>query len=66
MERGTPTVRECWRRLQKIDEGLEAATDNARWRRLTENRAWWLEQLGKAQHREDCAEFLMSEREKRI
>jgi hypothetical protein len=46
------TSHECLRRLQELDEKIEACRDNRAWRRLKANRGFFSEQLLLAQERE--------------
>lgn len=44
-----PSVLECWRRLELLDDQMAAAQDRRTWRRLEENRKWWADQLLESQ-----------------
>jgi hypothetical protein len=51
-EYNLPTVEDCWRWLERIDEQLEREQNNQYRRSLTAKRLWFEEQLPRALARE--------------
>jgi hypothetical protein len=58
------SVRECWSRLEQLDQAISGARTNHYWRELRDRRGWWERELARSQAREDTAEFAMCEKEK--